>query len=50
MISGMIALLSLLLYAKYGRELSLKFSIITILIASALLGFAIHFFLLSFGF
>lgn len=46
---GIIALISLILYTKYGREISIKFSVITIVIASSFLGFAIHFFLISFG-
>ncbi|MBY9007153.1 MAG: hypothetical protein KGD63_10380 [Candidatus Lokiarchaeota archaeon] len=48
-IFGMIVFVILLIYAKYGRELSIKYSLIFIITAAVLLGFSIHFFLLSFG-
>ncbi|MBD3212198.1 MAG: hypothetical protein GF311_06265 [Candidatus Lokiarchaeota archaeon] len=49
LIVGILTFLILLIYAKYGREMSIKFSIITILITSSSLAFAIHFFLLNLG-
>ena len=42
---GLVSITVLALYTKYGRELSIKLSVITITIASISLGFAIHFFL-----
>jgi len=49
LVIGIIALISLILYTKYGREISIKLSVISIVIASSFLGFAFHFFLISFG-
>lgn len=49
LIIGLIALTILIVYTKYGREISIKLSIIAIVGSSAFLGFAIHFFLLNFG-
>ena len=46
---GLITLAILLIYTKYGREVSIRLSIITIVIASILLGLAFHFFLLNAG-
>ncbi|MBY8982976.1 MAG: hypothetical protein KGD57_08510 [Candidatus Lokiarchaeota archaeon] len=46
---GIIVFIMLLVYAKYGRDLSIKYALIFIIIASVLLGFSIHFFLVSFG-
>ncbi len=46
---GLLALAVLVIYTKYGREISIKLSIITIVIASILLGLAFHFFLLNAG-
>ncbi len=48
-IFGVIVFIILLIHVKYGRELSVKLSIILIIIASVFLGFSIHFFLLCFG-
>ncbi len=49
LVIGIIALVILVIYTKYGREVSIKLSVISIAIASVLLGFAFHFFLLNFG-
>jgi len=46
---GLITLVILIIYTRYGREISIKLSVISIAIASVLLGFSIHFFLLNFG-
>ena len=46
---GMVSLLILVLYTKYGREISIKLSVITILFGSIFLGFSIHFFMLQAG-
>ncbi len=47
---GLISLTVLIVYTKYGREISIRLSVITIVISSIFLGFAFHFFLLSAGF
>jgi len=47
---GLISLTVLIVYTKYGREISIRLSAITIVISSIFLGFAFHFFLLSAGF
>lgn len=47
---GLIALMVLIIYTKYGRELSIRLSIIAIVISSICLGFSFHFFLLNFGY
>ncbi len=49
LIIGLIALAILIVYTKYGREKSVRLSIISILIVSIFLGFAFHFFLLNWG-
>ncbi len=49
LIVGLIALVILIVYTKYGREKSVRLSIISILIMSIFLGFAFHFFLLNWG-
>ena len=49
LIIGLIALTILIVYTKYGREISIKLSVLAIIIAAAFLGFATHFFLLNFG-
>ncbi len=49
LIIGLVSLTILILYTKYGREVSVRLSIISIVIASIFLGFALHFFLLSWG-
>lgn len=46
---GIGVLTILILYTKYGRETSIRLSIIAIVIASIFLGFALHFFLLNLG-
>ncbi|TFF90612.1 MAG: hypothetical protein EU548_02080 [Promethearchaeota archaeon] len=46
---GLVSLLILVLYTKYGRETSIKLSAITIITTSVFFGFAFHFFLLNFG-
>jgi hypothetical protein len=47
---GMVFLLILVLYTKYGREISIRLTIITIVVGSILLGFSFHFFLLQAGY
>ncbi|MFX1388240.1 MAG: hypothetical protein ACFE9M_13560 [Promethearchaeota archaeon] len=49
LIIGLISIAALIIYTKYGRELSIRLSILTIVISSIFLGFAFHFLLLSFG-
>jgi len=49
LIIGILLLGILIIYTKYGRELSIKLSILSIFIASTFLGFSFHFFLLHFG-
>ncbi len=49
LIIGLVSLTILIIYTKYGREVSVRLSIISIVIASIFLGFALHFFLLSWG-
>jgi hypothetical protein len=46
---GIFSVVLLILYTKYGRELSMKFTMISIVFSSVFLGFATHFFLTSFG-
>jgi len=46
---GLLSLTILIVYTRYGRELSIKLSIISISISAILLGFAFHFFLITFG-
>ncbi len=46
---GLFALTILVIYTRYGREKSVRLSVISIFIASVFLGFSIHFFLLSWG-
>ncbi|MBY8991076.1 MAG: hypothetical protein KGD58_10020 [Candidatus Lokiarchaeota archaeon] len=46
---GLAALTILVVYTRYGREKSVRLSVITIIIASVFLGFSIHFFLLNLG-
>jgi hypothetical protein len=46
---GLASLTILIIYTKYGREVSVKLSIISVVIASIFLGFAFHFLLLSWG-
>jgi len=47
---GMVFLLILVLYTKYGREISIRLSLITIVAGSLFLAFSIHFFLLQAGY
>jgi len=49
LIIGLVTLMILIIYTRYGREISIKLSVISIVITSVLLGFSIHFFLLNFG-
>jgi len=49
LIVGLIAMIVLIVYTRYGREISIRLSLIAIIIAAAFLGFSIHFFLLNFG-
>ncbi len=46
---GLVALITLVVYTRYGREISIKLSIISIGISAVLLGFSFHFFLITFG-
>ncbi|MFW9895562.1 MAG: hypothetical protein ACFFD7_07150 [Candidatus Thorarchaeota archaeon] len=46
---GLIALTVLVLYTRYGREKSVRLSVISIIISAIFLGFSIHFFLLNYG-
>jgi hypothetical protein len=46
---GIFLIVVLILYTKYGRELSMKLTIISIVFSSVFLGFATHFFLISIG-
>ena len=49
LIIGIIALVVLVVYTRYGREKSVRLSVINIIISATFLGFSIHFFLLNFG-
>jgi hypothetical protein len=49
LVMGLIALTILVVYTRYGREKSVRLSVISIVIGSILLGFSIHFFLLTWG-
>ncbi|MFX0000489.1 MAG: hypothetical protein ACFE9Q_08340 [Candidatus Hodarchaeota archaeon] len=46
---GLVSLTILVIYTKYGREVSIRLSILTVAFASIFLGFALHFLLLSWG-
>ncbi len=46
---GLAALVVLVIYTIYGREKSVRLSVISIAIASIFLGFSFHFFLLNWG-
>ncbi|MFX0069938.1 MAG: hypothetical protein ACFFAO_02510 [Candidatus Hermodarchaeota archaeon] len=47
---GAVCLTILILYTKYGREISIKLSVITIVTGSVLLGLSFHFFLMNAGY
>ncbi|MFX0134284.1 MAG: hypothetical protein ACFFDN_11630 [Candidatus Hodarchaeota archaeon] len=49
LIIGLISLTILVIYTKYGREVSVRLSIISTVIASIFLGFALHFLFLTWG-
>lgn len=49
LIVGLIAITILIVYTRYGREISIRLSLLAIIAAATFLGFAIHFFLLNFG-
>jgi hypothetical protein len=49
LILGLASLAILIIYTKYGREVSVRLSILSVVIASIFLGFSIHFFLLIGG-
>jgi hypothetical protein len=49
LIIGLISLTILVIYTKYGREISIKLSIINAVISAGSLAFAVHFLLLSWG-
>jgi len=46
---GLISLTVLIIYTKYGREVSIKLSVICGVISATFLAFAFHFLLLSYG-
>jgi len=49
LVIGILAIVILILYTKYGRDLSIKLALLSIIFAAVFLGFSIHFFLISFG-
>ena len=49
LIIGITALTVLVVYTRYGREKSVRLSVLSIIVASVFLGFSIHFFLLNWG-
>jgi len=49
LIIGLISLVVLVVYTRYGREKSVRLAVISIIISAIFLGFSIHFFLLNFG-
>jgi hypothetical protein len=49
LILGVLTLIVLVVYTRFGREISIKLSIIFITSTAIFLGFGIHFFLISFG-
>ncbi len=49
LVIGLVALATLIVYTRYGREISIKLSIISISISAVLLGFSFQFFLITFG-
>jgi len=49
LVIGLLALTSLVVYTRYGREISIKLSTISISISAVMLGFSLHFFLITFG-
>ena len=49
LIIGLITFAILIIYTKYGREISIRLSIIAIVLSAGFLGFSFHFFLLHFG-
>lgn len=46
---GLASLIVLVIYTKYGREISIRLSLMSIIIAAIFLGFSLHFFLLNWG-
>ena len=46
---GLASLAVLIIYNKYGRDVSIRLSILSMVIAAIFLGFAFHFLLLSWG-
>jgi hypothetical protein len=49
LIIGFIGLLILVVYTKYGRDISVKLSFVTTLTSAIFLGFGFHFILLNLG-
>jgi len=49
LVVGIASLAVLIIYTKYGREISIRLSILTVVISSVFLGFALHFLLISLG-
>ena len=48
-IIGLLSLIILVVYTRFGREISIKLSIVSLAFASVFIGFGIHFFLITFG-
>jgi hypothetical protein len=49
LVVGLLSLIVLVVYTRFGREVSIKLSVIAVAITAVFLGFAIHFFLIIFG-
>ena len=49
LVIGLLSLIILIVYTRFGREISIKLSVIAVTITAVFLGFAIHFFLITFG-
>ncbi|MHA1453954.1 MAG: hypothetical protein ACTSRD_13925 [Promethearchaeota archaeon] len=46
-IFGVLAAIALVIYTEFGRDVSIPFSVIMILVAALCIGFSIHMFLIS---
>ncbi len=46
-IFGVLAAIALVIYTEFGRDVSIPFSVIMILVASLCIGFSIHLFLIG---
>ncbi len=49
LVIGLISIATLVIYTKYGRETSIRLSILSIITSAIFLAFSFHFILLSFG-